>query len=341
MPDCGSQVVLCDLPIRFDTYKGCSHGCKYCFVQRKADINIVKGNETRKALELFIQGTRTQTTNWCDWDIPLHWGGLSDPFQPIEQEMGLSYECLKVLAQTKYPFVVSTKGALVASPRHLDLLSQCNAVVQISMVSSFYDRIEPGAPTFEQRLQIVRAVAPKVKRVIIRVQPYLTEVYDDLIQNLPRFKEAGAYGITIEGMKFIRKKSGLVKVGADFVYPIKLLQTHFEDIKDKSHASGLKFYCAENRWRTLGDDMACCGINGLDGFIPNTFNLCHLMNGDKVAGTQQMNAVGTAGCFKAIYQNAGSSQYLQKQSFQSMMLLEYKKKQAVYDKVFGLVSKNK
>lgn len=32
---CGSQIVLCNLPIRFDTYVGCSHGCRYCFVQKK------------------------------------------------------------------------------------------------------------------------------------------------------------------------------------------------------------------------------------------------------------------------------------------------------------------
>ncbi len=31
MPECGSQVILCDLPVRMDTYKGCSHNCKYCF----------------------------------------------------------------------------------------------------------------------------------------------------------------------------------------------------------------------------------------------------------------------------------------------------------------------
>lgn len=28
---CGSQAVLCEYPIRFDTFTGCSHGCKYCY----------------------------------------------------------------------------------------------------------------------------------------------------------------------------------------------------------------------------------------------------------------------------------------------------------------------
>lgn len=49
MPDCGSQCWLCDLPVRFDTYKGCTHGCKYCFVQRKNTLEVDFG-ETSKAL---------------------------------------------------------------------------------------------------------------------------------------------------------------------------------------------------------------------------------------------------------------------------------------------------
>ena len=39
---CGTQIPFCDLPIRIDTYKGCSHNCKYCFVQRKTNIKNIK-----------------------------------------------------------------------------------------------------------------------------------------------------------------------------------------------------------------------------------------------------------------------------------------------------------
>lgn len=40
--DCGSQVVLCEYPIRLDTYEGCSHDCRYCFARMKRDISNVK-----------------------------------------------------------------------------------------------------------------------------------------------------------------------------------------------------------------------------------------------------------------------------------------------------------
>lgn len=52
---CGSQIVLCNLPIRFDTYVGCSHGCRYCFVQKKnGQLEAVKKGGTVESLKAFV-----------------------------------------------------------------------------------------------------------------------------------------------------------------------------------------------------------------------------------------------------------------------------------------------
>ena len=194
-----------------DTYRGCSHGCRYCFVQKKASLNEIKTDESPESLLAFIKGERTLETKWCDWNIPIHWGGMSDPFQPVEKKIRASYECLKVFAQTHYPFVVSTKGRLVADDEYLDLLSQCNCVVQISMVCSKYDKLEPGCPRYEERLEMLRKVSARVQRTIVRVQPYMPEVFRDVMQNIPRIAAAGAHGLVIEGMKFFKSKPGMVK----------------------------------------------------------------------------------------------------------------------------------
>lgn len=310
--------MLCDLPIHFDTYKGCSHACRYCFVKRNTDITKIERDNCIKQLRNFISGKRNNDTRWCDWKIPLHWGGVSDPFQPVEKKHGISYECLKLFAETKYPFVVSTKGKLLATEKYLNVLKQCNAVVQISMVCSKYDVIERGCASYEERLQMARKIAPCCKRLIVRIQPYMVEVFNDVIENLPRLKEAGVFGITIEGMKFVRKKDGLVKVGGDYCYPVQILKSHFKAIKKECHKVGLKFYCAENRLRTMGDHMTCCGTGGLDGFDGNSFNLSHLYNG-KASPTECMGCNGSASCFNSVFQNAGSSKFLADKSFAQIM----------------------
>ena len=321
--NCGSQVILCDLPIHIDTYKGCSHACKYCFVQRKTSLKDIKKDNCIKQLENFIKGKRSQETNWCDWNIPLHWGGMSDPFQPIEQKYGISYDCLKLFAETKYPFIVSTKGRLLATDKYLDVLKRCNAVVQISMVCSKYDVIEKGCPPFAERLEMARKISKNCRRLIARVQPYMTEVFRDVMNNIPRFKEAGVYGITVEGMKFVRKKEGLIRVGSDFCYPVEILKKHFTAIKEECHKYGLKFYCAENRLRKMGDNMTCCGIDGLEGFKSNSFNLAHLYSGEDCKPTKCMGCSGTAKCFSSLMQSAGTSQYLKDKSLAQMMKAYY------------------
>lgn len=338
MPNCGSQCWLCDMPIRFDTYKGCTHGCKYCFVQRngKYDISKVQKGEGVKALMSWIQGKRTSETNWCDWNIPLHWGGVSDPFQPCERYYKMSYNALRVFAETKYPFVVSTKGRIIAEPEYLELPRKCNCVVQISMVCSSYDKLEEGAPTFEERLEIARKVAPNVKRLIVRIQPYMHEVYGEVYENLEKFKAAGAYGVIVEGMKFASKRPGLVKVAGDYTYPKALIESDILKLKQRAHELGLALYSGENRTRELGDSLCCCGVSDLPGFKVNEYNLNHLLHGGKPAKTSQMQKTGTAMCFQSLYQNTANSRRLRGESFESEMLNVYKTKRDYVNETFGL-----
>ena len=136
MPECGSQILICDIPIRFDTYRGCAHNCSYCFAMRKYDIQNITNGEGVDALKNFISGKRNAECAWCDWDIPLHWGGMSDPFQPIELKQRKSLEALRLFAVSQYPFVVSTKNKLIATDEYLELIKQCNCVVQFSAVCS-------------------------------------------------------------------------------------------------------------------------------------------------------------------------------------------------------------
>lgn len=322
--DCGSQAILCDMPIRFDTYKGCSHACAYCFVKRNKDISKIEADNCVKGLINFIKGQRTQVTSWCDWNIPLHWGGMSDPFQPCERKYKISLRCLEVFAETQYPVTISTKGRLICDPEYLSVLKRCNAAVQVSMACEAYDVLEKGCPPFEERLSMVKTLSKNCRRVIIRVQPYMLEIFKDVMNNIPRFAEAGAYGLTIEGMKFIKSKKGLVKVGADYCYPESLLKHDYEAIKQQCHKFGMKFYCAENRLRSMGDSMTCCGVDGL-GWRVNEFHTVRLMNGENVKPTENMCKVGTGYCFKSIDQTTSGHQRCKNNSFAALMIDELSK----------------
>ncbi len=330
MPVCGSQVYLCDLPIRFDTYKGCTHNCKYCFTYRKYDISKIETNESADSVRGFINGKRDKTSAWCDWNIPLHWGGLSDPFQPAERKYRQSYEVLKVLAETKYPVVVSTKGTLPAEPEYLELIKQCNMIFQVSLVSPQFDKVETGAATFKQRVEMIRKIAPHVNRVVIRAQPYVLEVFRDIMGNLKLYKETGVYGVVFEGMKFLKKIPGTIRVGGDFCYPRDRLLADFIMLKEECHRQGLKFYCGENRLRHMSDSLCCCGIDKDDTVFgdypdthPNTANMNHkLYDPENYVFTAAQCEIGTGIAFKAIHQIAGINKTIRLQeSYKSLMEL--------------------
>ena len=339
MPRCGSQCYLCDLPIRIDSYEGCSHGCQYCFAKKFQDISKIKKGESPERLNAFIRGKRDGETKWCDWDIPLHWGGMSDPFQPCEKNHKVSLEYLKILKETQYPFVVSTKGKLVIEKEYLDLLKECNCAVQISMVCDKDDKLELGAPTFEERLNMLKILSKSVKRTIVRVQPYMHEVYDDVYKNLERFKDAGAYGVIIEGMKFKSAKKGLVRIGGDSCYPYEVILKDFLKLKERAHELGLKIYAGENRIRKYGDSLTCCGVDGLEGFKPNKFNLNNLLNGEKPEPTDAQKAEKSGVCFGSLVQATVKGREYRNGSFANNMLKYYKENRDKIDVVMGVKKK--
>lgn len=317
----GSQVIHCNLPIRFDTYEGCSHRCTYCFATRKFDKAPTPLREALGALRRFIAGGRVRNTIWADWDIPLHWGGTSDGFQPVERQHRVSLKALRILAESRYPVVISTKGALIAEEEYTEALSCCNAVVQISLVSPRYDAIERGAPTHSQRLAMLPVLSRVARRVIVRVQPYCVGLMKDVAAFLPVFADAGVYGLTIEGLKTSKKKPGMIKVGADFCYTVDALRADFSALRSACDRHGLVFLCAENRLRRMGKSMNCCGTDGLEGFDDNRSNLNHISENGDIAYRETMLRPGSAAPFCALLQTTLSSRALSKCSYRDAMEL--------------------
>jgi DNA repair photolyase len=309
--------MICDAPISIDNYRGCTHQCKYCFAARKErELNhkkVLPISDAVNKVKRFLEGQRTKELSFIDFNIPLHWGGASDPFQPVEKKYRSSYEILKLFAKSKYPLIISTKGRLIAEQQYLELIKECNAVVQISMLCSKYDAIEAGCPSFEERLEMLKKVSKVAKRTIVRCQPYLPEIKSDVLKNIKRFADCGAYGVIFEAMRFIRKKEGLEKVAGDYVFPKERLRQDFLSLRNECHKYGLKFFSGENRLRTMGDSLCCCGFEGLEGFTPLTYNANHILldkTGKSVVETPAMSAKGSG--FQALHsckQRAGNAIY--------------------------------
>lgn len=111
-----SQFVMCGNCFRADMYHGCSFGCEYCFANNRGGKNlrnftIANIKNIRKQFECALDcGDENTIVKEClKHHVPIHLGGLSDPFQECETKYRLSYEFLKLTKQYNYPVNISTK----------------------------------------------------------------------------------------------------------------------------------------------------------------------------------------------------------------------------------------
>ena len=321
MLSCGINCLVCDYPIHFDTYSGCSHACKYCYVNHQHAITTIKPKNEAQALRNFIDGKRGTDTAWCDWAIPVHWGAMSDPFQECEREHGRSLECLRIFAETHYPFIVSTKNPVILTEEpYLSVLRECDCVVQISMACSKYDKLETGAPTYKQRLEAAKVLSANVQRVIARVQPYFVDAHSAIMQEIPNYADAGIYGIIIEGFVSTKKQKGLIRDGTKYGFSLDILAAKYKQIREQCHKCGIRFFSGEDQLRFLGDSLTCCGTENLDTFKPNKFNVEHIAHDDEdIKPTERMKQKGGVYGFKSRNQCVAWWNEIKDKTFEQLM----------------------
>lgn len=92
------------------------------------------------------------------------WGSNTDPYQPIEKEMKITRQILKVLNEFNHPVTILTKSRLIV--RDLDILSEMavKKLVKVSLSVTTLDaklarQMEPRAATPQKRLDAIRLLS--------------------------------------------------------------------------------------------------------------------------------------------------------------------------------------
>jgi DNA repair photolyase len=146
-------------------YRGCTHGCHYCFARRYhvqfemnaddefASVILVKRN--------FVEVLRRELdrSSWTREQVAL--GTATDPYQPIEGHYRLTRQSIEALARARTPMGLVTKGPMVVRDRDvlLDLARSAPCTVYMSVPTVDEDAwrtLEPGTAHPLQRLRAVR-----------------------------------------------------------------------------------------------------------------------------------------------------------------------------------------
>jgi DNA repair photolyase len=183
-------------------YKGCEHGCVYCFARpTHAYLGLSPGLDFESKIfskprapellrgELSWRGYRCET-------IAL--GANTDPYQPVERELRITWGILEVLAEFRHPVSIITKSHLVT--RDVDLLSDMArdnlALVFVSITTldpELARRLEPRAATPARRIETLRALTDAGIPVGVLASPMIPGLNDpDLERILEAAASAGA-----------------------------------------------------------------------------------------------------------------------------------------------------
>ena len=273
-----SKFAICGLPIRVDTYKTCSFGCKYCFSNYRKIMEFEKqlqvGNiqMVQNKLHKIFDKKIINEYNFLDTLIAnrytWHCGGMSDPFQPVEEKLNITHNLIKITNKYGIHILFSTKSDSV----YLSNINPKLHSFQLSITNINNNiNIEPNVPSIEKRYEFYRQLKKDGFKVGIRIQPFIPGITTtDIIQ---MFNDADNF--TIEGLKLVPQN----KEHKDYL--LNLLDLNKEDfkqmgllnlkpeIREKLYEPFIKefkknnipYSIADNDMHQYGTNMCCCGDN--------------------------------------------------------------------------------
>ncbi len=222
---------LCTCPPKYSLqpYTGCSHFCLYCYAT--AYIGVRKSTPKDRLIERLRHDLR-RVVDPC---LVINMSTSSDPYPPEEKVYRLTRRVLELLIPQGYRVLITTKSSLVA--RDADILAEGNAAVTITITTmdeKLAKRLEPGAPSPQERIEAIRILRERGVPVGLRLDPLLPGLNDDeesVKEVLEAARDAGARFVVTSTYK--ARPDNLKRVLAAF--------PHLRDMY-------IRLYRREGRW---------------------------------------------------------------------------------------------
>lgn len=251
--------------IRFDRsvnpYRGCEHGCSYCFARpthtylgMSAGIDFETRIMVKHDAADLLANELQKPSYRCD-TIAL--SPNTDCYQPIERELKLTRDILKVLQRAEHPVTIVTKSSLVT--RDIDILSGmakqnlANVVISVTTLDATLSRkLEPRASAPHRRLETLQKLYDAGVPTGVLVAPVIPFINDNEIENI--LEACKQSGVVSAGYVLLRLPHEVRDLW------IEWLDTHFPDraervMKAIRASRGGKDYNAEfgNRMTGTGE----------------------------------------------------------------------------------------
>lgn len=166
-------------------YRGCSHGCKYCYAIYSHDYLNDKdyfGSIHVKTNIVDKLEAELKSKTWKREIINI--GGVTDSYQACEADYKIMPQILKLLIRYKTPAIISTKSDLIL--RDYDLIDELSGITYINVAATvtttnedLREIIEPGSCPSSKRFAMLKAFRKSNASVGLHVMPIIPFITDD------------------------------------------------------------------------------------------------------------------------------------------------------------------
>lgn len=173
-------------------YKGCAHGCKYCYVPNILRIPRMEWGEFVEVRRNIPKILANELKNKKRGVIGI--STTTDPYQPLEKNYKLTRYCLEQMVRHDFPVSILTKSPLIM--RDIDLLLRLSEVEVGFTITTYNDSerklLEPGAPSIDSRITALEKCSKKGIPTYAFIGPlYPTMDEDEMNKLVGKIKDSG------------------------------------------------------------------------------------------------------------------------------------------------------
>lgn len=303
-----SQFKFCPMAFRMDMYRGCDFGCRYCFANMNAFHEIGTGLSTwreadidrvKKTFELALTTNKSSMSVIVELlrhRVPIHCGGMSDPFQSREFKLGLTKELIKISKEYNYPIVFSTKTASL--PReYYDLLDPKIHAFQVSIMGwtpLYIRKWECSTATAQERCDFVRLLREDFGMwCSVRIQPIINKweavALMLALRDVPSYYSLEHLHVIADSwagqealLQHCKGSKSFVQNGGLTEFRTDVKQENIKFLTQIANHFGVKVGAADNDLHYMSQSRCCCGTDTIGGEFDNylKFNSCYMSTGE-------------------------------------------------------------
>jgi DNA repair photolyase len=185
-----SPLCTCPKKLTFNPYTGCDHGCLYCY----ASSYIPNFQDCRPKTNLLSR-LKKEAIKLKGEIISV--SNSSDPYPRLERKLGLTRQCLEILAKSHCKIQIVTKSDLVV--KDIDILQDVSCVVSVTILTLddlLSSKLEPGAPVSSKRVKAIEELVDSGIPTTVRVDPVIPLINDDFDELIKTIADIGVLHVT-------------------------------------------------------------------------------------------------------------------------------------------------